>query len=328
MKWIQKTCSRPLRYSSLFVLIGAIGLQLSPIDFGEVHGQTVANGPPYCGTQGVWIQTLGSGDLNLDNQRATESYLVWIDNVAVLLVNAGQGTALRFDQSGADFSDLDAILLSQTGISETSDIPALLGSSKRAYREEPLVVLGPSGDEDYVSITDLLTRLFSEDGAYPELAGLFKARNYYGYTLRPRDILAKGRSRWAEFATDQYELSAIPVSHGDVPTLAWKVKLEEYSIVFALAFSNRSGLMKEFADEADVIVFTHALPLGTMGSSLEEHVLPGDIGTISKESSARFIILGGRGWRTVRREEQTLTIIQEEYDGRVIFPADLECWGL
>jgi len=55
----------------------------------------------YCGLEGNWIQILGSGGAELDDRRAGVSYIVWIDGKAKLLVDAGPGTAVRFDEAGA-----------------------------------------------------------------------------------------------------------------------------------------------------------------------------------------------------------------------------------
>ena len=80
----------------------------------------------YCGIEGNWIQILGSGGAELDDRRAGVSYIVWIDGKAKLLVDAGPGTALRFDESGAKLEDLDAILFTQLQAAHTSDLIDLI----------------------------------------------------------------------------------------------------------------------------------------------------------------------------------------------------------
>ena len=59
-----------------------------------------------CGTQGVAAQVLGSGGPELQDKRASSSYLVWKDGQALVLVDAGGGSALRFGESGAQMSQL------------------------------------------------------------------------------------------------------------------------------------------------------------------------------------------------------------------------------
>ena len=282
----------------------------------------------FCGEEGIWVQVLGSGDLDLQNDRGAESYLVWNDDRAILLVNAGAGTSVLFDQSNADFSDLDAIVFSRTSVEQTSDLAALLVASRRSYREDPLTILGPTGDEDNLSTSQFVTRLLSPEGPYPSLAPLLTVRSPNGYTVRTQDIEAKGIRRWAGFGTEEFILSAIPVHHGGAPALAWRIDIGEQAIVFALGFNNQKDLVTEFSKDADAIVFTHALPVGAVGTPTKKHLLPKQIGRIAERADVRFVILGGRGWRTLGRESRSLDEIEGEFDGTIIFPDDLECWGL
>ena len=276
----------------------------------------------------MWLQVLGSGDFDLDNKRATESYIVWVDNVATLLINVGEGTSTRFDESGAKFSDIDAILLAQNTINQTADIPAMIASSARAYRDKPLWVFGPKSSDEYFSTSEILQKLLGEDSAYPQLAPVLKSVNTMGYSIRSRDILAIGRQRWSDYGTETYQLSAIPVHHGDVPTLAWRVDIEDHALVFALSFSNRNDVLAKFAKDADIIVFTHALPVASVGPNTEKFLLPREIGRIANRAEPRFIVLGGRSWRTQGREALSVEEIQKEFEGKILLPDDLECWGL
>jgi len=65
-----------------------------------------------CSSQGVAVQALGSGGPELQDKRASSSYLIWQDGRARVLVDAGGGSALRFGESGAQMSQLDLILFS------------------------------------------------------------------------------------------------------------------------------------------------------------------------------------------------------------------------
>ena len=282
----------------------------------------------FCGEEGIWVQVLGSGDLDLQNDRGAESYLVWNDDRAILLVNAGAGTSVLFDQSNANFSDLEAIVFSRTSVEQTSDLAALLVASRRSYREEPLTILGPTGDEENLSTSQYVTRLLSSEGPYPSLAPLLTMRTPNGYTVRTRDVEAKGNRRWAGFGTEEFILSAIPVHHDGKPALAWRIDIGEQAIVFALGFNNQKDLVSEFSKDADALVFTHALPVGTVGTPTKKFLVPKQIGRIAKRADVRFVILGGRGWRTLGRESRSLDEIENEFDGTIIFPDDLECWGL
>lgn len=283
---------------------------------------------PFCGEEGVWIQFLGSGSLDLDNDRSAAGYLVWHDNKARVLVDVGPGTALRFDEAGADIADLQAIILTQNGVDHSADLPSLLAGSARTTRDQPLQLLGPAGTEGHVSVRDLVNRLIGASGAYPRLADILTFRSPTGYRLRVREVPSTGRRRWAGFRAENLLLSAVPVSHGEIPALAWRVDIADYALVFANDFSNNKDIVTGFAENADVIVFSHRLPDGSRGDALNFYVTPSKIGNIAKNANPRFIVLGSRGWRTFGRESQTMDTIKERYDGTQIYANDLECWGL
>lgn len=311
-----------------------------------------------CGREGIWIQTLGSGDLDIVDDRAAESYLVWIDNNAVLLVGAGEGSGTRFSETGADLTTLDAILLPRTSVAHVAALPSLIGSSRRVYRERKLTILGPTGNDTVLSTSDLINRMFDPNGPYPELASISEVTNPFGYTLRTQDVLAVGSNTWKKFGTDQYLVSALPVKHRDAPTLAWRIDFKyetpttseevgaeerdwsmstdsttstvysDYAIVFASGFGGVSHAFIKFAMDADVIVFSHALPERASSRARENFLEPKEIGEIAATADVRFIMLGGRGWRTFGRELKTKEIIAKSYDGTIILPDDLDCWGL
>src|SRR5208283_5168933 len=77
-----------------------------------------------CSSQGVAVQVLGSGGPELQDRRASSSYLVWENGRPRVLVDAGGGSALRFGQSGAQMSDLDVILFSHYHVDHSGDFSA------------------------------------------------------------------------------------------------------------------------------------------------------------------------------------------------------------
>ena len=68
----------------------------------------------HCGTEGVWVEILGAGSGELNDGQGPSSFLVWQDNVARLIVDAGSGSSVGFDRSGADINDVEAIAYEYT----------------------------------------------------------------------------------------------------------------------------------------------------------------------------------------------------------------------
>ena len=293
-----------------------------------LYCSTIAFPQAYCGEEGVWLQMLGSGELDLDNDRAAASYLVWLDGSSVLLVDAGAGSSYRFDQSDASFKDLAAIVLTQTTIEHSGDLANFIAASYRSERNEVLRIFGPEARNGYLALSDLVDKLISEEGAYPQFSSVLKSRTKLGYQIWTRDIPVVTAKRWAQFGNDELNLSAIPVRHGDVPTLAWRIDVAGHAIVFANDFSNKREVVADFADGADVLVVTHALPVGSRGSLREKYLVPEQIARIAHEANVRYLVLGSRSWRTFGRESRSTDAIKPIFDGTLIFANDLECWGL
>jgi ribonuclease BN (tRNA processing enzyme) len=72
------------------------------------------------------MQVLGSGGPELEDQRASSSYLVWQDARARVLIDSGGGSALRFGQSAARVAQLDVIVFTHLHIDHGTDFPALM----------------------------------------------------------------------------------------------------------------------------------------------------------------------------------------------------------
>ncbi len=281
----------------------------------------------YCGEEGVWIQVLGSGGPELDD-RSAASYLVWVDDKARVLVNMPPSTKYRLGQSGADFADLDVVLISNTQARHVSGLPGMLEGSITAERSRPLPILGPTGTADIPSTKTVIQRLIGKDGAFPHLARLTSALSPAGYKIVPREIKATGRAKWSNFPSESLSITAIPVHHGPYPSLAWRLGVAEQVIVFAGTFSNQRDVVAPLAKDADALVVAHAIPEMTRGRAKERYLVPSHIGRVAKNANARMLILGHRTSRTLGRESISRAALEEHFTGPLIFADEMECWGL
>src|SRR5262245_35689154 len=133
-----------------------------------------------CAAGPATVQILGSGGPALNRERASASYLLWMDGQARMLVDMGGGAYLRFGQSGAKTSDLALVAISHLHPDHVSDLPAFLWLS-RTIRTEPLPIVGPSagkgaagptGNDVAPDFQTFLSRLFDEkSGAFQVLGG-------------------------------------------------------------------------------------------------------------------------------------------------------------
>ena len=281
----------------------------------------------YCGDEGVWLQILGSGGGELTDQRSPASYLVWVNENVRLMVDPGSASALRFDEAGAAFADLDAIVFTQLAARATVDFPSLIDGSASAGRERLLPVFGPAVP-DGDSTTAFVERMIGPNGLYPDLADYLTFRSRGGYKLSVRDVPAVGARRWAQYRTEKIALAAIPVDHGEAPALAWRVTVGDHALVFAGGFSNQKNVVADFAKDADALIVHHAVQEDVRGEARERYAVPSQLGRIAAEANVRMLVLGHRTSRTLGRESVSRAAIEEHYDGPLIFANEMECWGM
>jgi glyoxylase-like metal-dependent hydrolase (beta-lactamase superfamily II) len=129
------------------------------------------------GTPGITVQVLGSGGPELQDKRASSSYLVGEDGQARALVDAGGGSALRFGESGATMSQLDVILFTHFHVDHSGDFPALIKSSWFEDRKRPLPIYGPPGNDFMPSTTQFVADFFGDNhGVFRYLSELLVPR--------------------------------------------------------------------------------------------------------------------------------------------------------
>ncbi len=282
-----------------------------------------------CGETGVWVQILGSGGPEIDDRAGGPSYAVWQDNTVRALIDTGPGSSVAFDLAEANFEDLEVIAFTHLHVDHSADFPAFIKGSYFLERSEPLIILGPdSNNPVYPDTETFVNRLIGPEGAFAYLQDFLTHKSSGGYQVRVRNVPATGKKRWAGFASDNLKLAAVPVNHGDVPALAWRVEVGGMSVVFTGDFNNLKNVMPEFAKDADALVASHAIVENSRGHQRELHALPSQLGRIAEQANTRMLILSHRMNRTRGRESQSRAKIEEHYGGHVLFANDGECWGL
>ena len=123
-------------------------------------------------------------------------------------------------------------------------------------------------------------------------------------------------------------LTAVPVQHANVPTIAWRVEIGGQVAVFAGDFNNDKNIIGTFAAGADALVASHAIPEASRGALREAFALPSELGKVAAAADARMLILAHRSNRTRGRESLSRAAIEKSYGGSVLFANDGECWGL
>lgn len=278
-----------------------------------------------CGS-GLAVQVLGSGGPELQDKRASTSYLIWDHGKARVVVDAGGGSALRFGESGAQMSQVDVFLFSHFHIDHSGDFPALIFSSWFEDRKRPLPVYGPPGNEYMPSTTEFVSDLFSDPhGAWRYLSDLVGPGAEGSYTLQPHNVVA-GSTPVLVFRNSEMAVYAVRVIHGGFPALAWRVEMGGKRIVFS-GDTNGDGLTK-LAANADLFVAHNAVPEGATGVERRLHMPPSVIGIIAGDAHVKRLVLSHRMLRTLGKEKETEAEIRRRYSVPIAFANDLDCFGV
>ena len=278
-----------------------------------------------CGSHGVAVQVLGSGGPELQDKRASSSYLIWQDGRARALVDAGGGSALRFGESGAQMSQLDVIFFTHFHVDHSGDFSTLIKSSWFEDRKRPLPVYGPEGNDFMPSTTEFVADFFGgQHGAYRYLSELLEPAEEGSYKIQPHNV-AGSEKPTAVFRDGDLAAQAVRVIHGGVPALAWRIEIDGKRIVFT-GDTNGEGGLTQLAAKADLLIAHNAVPEGAIGVERRLHMPPSVIGQIAADAGVKHLVLSHRMLRTLGKEDQTRSEIRKRYAGPLDFANDLDCF--
>ena len=281
-----------------------------------------------CGAAGIAVQVLGSGGPEMQDKRASTSYLIWDHGKARIVLDAGGGSALRFGESGAQMSQVDVFLFSHFHVDHSSDFPALVFSSWFEDRKRPLPVYGPSGNEYMPSTTEFVHDLFADPhGAWRYLSELVEPGTEGSYQLQPHNV-EPSPTPVLVFRNSDMALYAVSVVHGAFPALAWRVEIGGKRIVFSGDTNGDGQGLTQLAMNADLFVAHNAVPEGATGVERRLHMPPSVIGTIAADAHVRQLVLSHRMLRTLGKETETEAEIRRRYSGPIVFANDLDCFSL
>lgn len=284
-----------------------------------------STGAPSCGSHGVAVQVLGSGGPELQDKRASSSYLVWENGQARALIDAGGGSALRFGESGAQMSQLDVLLFTHFHVDHSGDFAALIKSSWFEDRKRPLPIYGPPENDFMPSTTEFVADFFADKGAYGYLSELFVPGEEGSYKMQPHNVAASSTPA-AVFRSGDLAASAVRVIHGGVPALAWRVDVGDKIIAFSGDTNGEGEGLVRLATNADLFIAHNAVPEGVVGIERRLHMPPSAIGQIAADAHVKSLVLSHRMLRTLGKEDQTQAQIRKRYSGPLAFANDLDCF--
>jgi ribonuclease BN (tRNA processing enzyme) len=123
-----------------------------------------------------------------------------------------------------------------------------------------------------------------------------------------------------------FQISSVPVHHGPIPALAWRVDIAGRKIVFSGDMNNDYNNLVSLAGDADLLIAHNAVPEQATGVARNLHMPPSVIGQIAARARVKSLVLSHRMQRTLGNEQQTMQYIRKSYKGPLHFADDLQCF--
>jgi ribonuclease BN (tRNA processing enzyme) len=293
----------------------ALILSLSAVGFAQ-------NPPP------LEVLVLGSGGPGAAG-RAASSYLVMLDGVARILVDAGPGSFARLGEARASLADTDIVLLTHLHIDHAGELPGLF-KARAVSSSGPIVfnVWGPVGapgggqDAYFPSTSRFLELLFGPQGAYAYLRDFASPMTIHAHDIQapasstePRQLLRHGDTR----------ITAMAGHHGDAPSVIYRIEHAGRSATFS-GDIDAAGLpaLRRMAQATDLLVFNTVVldPPGSPAILYSLHTPPDSIGKLAQDAGVGALLLSHISPAVEANRDAVLRSIRRHYPGAVSFAQD------
>ena len=265
-----------------------------------------------CLDSGVQVQILGSGGPGPSAGRASSGYVVWIDGVGRIMVDAGSGTKDQFHAAGASLEDIELLALSHFHPDHSAELPAILWPAGSQAR-----LSGPAGDDSFPSVSDFLERLFGQNGAFP----VFADRVQF-------DVLTvdtAGRDVVEVWKADDVVVHGIGVPHANVPTIGYRVDVGDASIAFSSDQNGSDPSFIEFIQDVDVLVIHMTVGEDASGFGAELHAKPSVWGQLATQGEVGRVLVSHISAPSSQVLQARLDVLRDNYSGPVTVGEDLLC---
>ena len=307
----------------LFLLLLLIGCNTNPQIEPEQGSEEVDT---TCDQEGIILQILGSGGPAAGDARASTGYLVWVDGRPLVMIDAGGGTFLRLQQAKAHIRNIEFLGISHFHPDHASELPALLWSDIFSNRPTPLNVFGPVGE--------------GSDG----LKGFLSAVNDMAVPIdaftriNAIEVISQKDSITTLYKDELLNVTAIGVNHANKPTLAYKVTIDNKSIVFGADQTLDTPGFINFAKGADLLVLHLAISEEADKPFTNLHAKPLKVGSMAQESGVQRLVLSHlmkldsvhpRAREFSLSDINTnLKLVKDSFEGTIILAEDLACIGI
>ncbi len=257
--------------------------------------------------------------------RAGSSYVVEVNHVPRVLVDAGPGAFVRIGEMKVDLEKIDTVLLTHLHIDHSGDIAGFFKARTLTASADSITfnVFGPSGGGLFPSTSKFVNELFEKGGAW-EYQKTFGSAE----TIRAVDLPINLNPEVQQLSdAGGLRVTAIATHHGDCPSVAYRVDFGGESIVFSgdMDASAVPNLVKLARGCSLLVVHCAVLdPPGSPKQLYDYHTPPKKIGEAARDAGAKRVLLSHIAPDVEGASRAVLRSIGESYKGPVSFARDRE----
>lgn len=244
------------------------------------------------------------------------------------LIDVGPGTFVRLGELEVDLRPLDLVLLTHLHVDHAGDLPAfILARAVTGAGTMPFRIAGPAGAGPYPSTTEFVARLFGDRGAFAYVPRFTQSAVRFDVTDLPAGD-ASGTSTNAAgaivFEDAALRVTTMPVDHGGVPALAYRIEHGARSVVITGDLASKDDDITTLATGTDLLVYDTAVvdPPGSTEALYELHTTPKRIGEVAARAGVGSLLLSHLTGRVVDRADEVLHSVRAGFKGEVRFAHD------
>jgi ribonuclease BN (tRNA processing enzyme) len=275
---------------------------------------------------------LGSGGPGATG-RAGSSYVVLVDGVARIYVDAGPGSFVRLGESKLALDNANIVLLTHLHVDHAGELPGLF-KARAVSSLGPIEfkIFGPDGreasepgDGSFPSTSVFVDLLFGKNGAFRYLKGFSAPLAFKVTDIAAPPVAASVPVPRTIYADGDLGISAVAGHHQDAPAIIYRIDHAGRSITFS-GDIDATGLpaLRRIAQETSLLVFNSVVldPPGSPEVLYALHTPPDAIGKVADACHAGRLLLSHLSPVIDQHRDAVKASIAGHYHGPVVFAED------
>lgn len=284
----------------------------------------------------IRVTILGSGDPFVKISQASASLLIEVGNAEkdMFLFDVGSGSIANFNALQLPVTSTTKVFLTHLHADHAGDMPALIWSTAKAGRRDPVEVWGPASDNDKYGTLHFAQHL--EEAFAWDTESMAGHPGQSGAHMKATEIPYDKTQ--VVYERDGVKITSFPVIHLHVGSVGYKLEYAGLSVVFSGdtrpcttvidAAKGSDLLIHETFPAAASYAKKASVPLEFAEQIVNSvHTSPAMAGKVFKRAAARMSVM----WHLAVDHDTVgpaYTEMQEQYDGPVTIAQDLTTFNI